>query len=438
MAERFLDLAFRGAEACQACAEACGLVMFMATPLGGGDAAIVQHDGTDTCSHMLLMLVRSYQYLDSGIELEWLGGLLGSLPSLMEVGRMQCAAARRVELESMKLPPRGWAADAADAAAATSSFLSASPWRDQVAVLVAATPNKMHEYQPFLNLWRCYALRHGFAFILETDDTEVSAPHRRAPNWMRWFAARKHIEFYKALLVVDPDQFIVPECWNYSLPAILGAFAAEESAATGGRVAAPDVATRDFGRPQTLNNGVVLVRHSPRGLFFLDQLLEKAAWMQTIERDQGAFDETVLELLGLEARERGERGYDSRCAAHVFTNVAGNHEVALYALCWWQMSEEVAGPFGNRHSQMFRFADPRIVDVNHVVGARGLSEPALLHHFAGRSKDWAGMLETFGLPRRATADCRKVFRHVDAAAAERACVPGGPVVTECEPPMLVC
>ena len=65
-----------------------------------------------------------------------------------------------------------------------------------------------------------------------------------------------------------------------------------------------------------------------------------------------------------------------------------------------------------------RFVDPRLTDINHVVGARGLSDtlaevgnaascsreiapcskdPALLYHFAGRSKDWEAMLETFGL-----------------------------------------
>merc|ERR1712091_382500 len=115
-------------------------------------------------------------------------------------------------------------------------------------------------YQPFINLWRCYALRHGLAFILETDDQEVSAPYHRAPNWLRWLTARRYIEFYKALLVVDPDQFIVPECWNMSIPAILGAWSGD----------APDIATRDFGQPQTLNNGVVLLRSTAVGIFFLD------------------------------------------------------------------------------------------------------------------------------------------------------------------------
>ena len=59
------------------------------------------------------------------------------------------------------------------------------------------------------------------------------------------------------------------------------------------------------------------------------------------------------------------------------------------------MSERLAGPFGSRRSTVIRFADPRIADVNHVVGARGLAEPALLHHFAGRSKNWDAMMDAF-------------------------------------------
>ena len=53
---------------------------------------------------------------------------------------------------------------------------------------------------------------------------------------------------------------------------------------------------RDVGPPQTLNNGVVLLRNSARGHFFLELLLAKAEWGLTIQYDQGAFDETVLEV----------------------------------------------------------------------------------------------------------------------------------------------
>ncbi|CAE7341100.1 unnamed protein product [Symbiodinium natans] len=105
--------------------------------------------------------------------------------------------------------------------------------------------------------------------------------------------------------------------------------------------------------------------------------------------------------------------YDSECAQYLFPNHQGNHEVSLYALCWWRVSEELAGPFGERNSSVIRFVDPRVADINHVVGARGLSDPALLYHFAGRSKDWEAMLATFGLDTERARTCLEVYSYVD-------------------------
>ncbi|CAE8643612.1 unnamed protein product, partial [Polarella glacialis] len=391
LTERLVGAAFQGD--LQGCPEASALVLSL-------QGAAVELDSTERCTQTLLLLVKGYSYFGEAGEPAWAKGDedgFGSLVDLVHARRAQCAAVREQELEQLELPSkRRLSADLTNnndddnsnenininnnnndnknddnnnndltASSGQSSSCGGGPERssgEQPALLVAATPNKLRTYQPFLNLWRCYALRHGMAFILETDDTEVSPPHQRAPNWLRWFTARRYLGYYKALLIVDPDQFVVPECWNMSIPAILGAWA-------GGANGEPDVATRDFGKPQTLNNGVVLIRSSPRGNFFLDQLLAKAAWMQTIEKDQGAFDETVLEVLGLEARERGEEGYHSECSQYFFPNANGNHEIALYALCWWRESERLAGPFGARRSSTFRFADPRIADVNHVAGS---------------------------------------------------------------------
>ncbi|CAK8992136.1 unnamed protein product [Durusdinium trenchii] len=413
LSEGLVGWAFKE-EGCEQCPEACAMVLAL-------QGLTAELDGTARCTQTLLLLVRAFNYVSD--ESTWAS--VDGFGELIHVRREQCGKVRREEVKKLQLP---WPSYSNYRGEGPGSF---GQVREQVAVLAAATPNKIHAYQPFLNLWRCYALRHGLAFILETDDTEVSPPHHRAPNWLRWFTAKKYLSYYKALLVVDPDQLIVPECWNISIPAVLGAW-------SGGAFGSPDVATRDFGKPQTLNNGVVMIRSSPRGHFFLDLLLEKAAWMQNIEKDQGAFDETVLEILGLEATARGDEGYDSECAQYVWPNAKGNHEIALYAMCWWRICQRLAGPFGARRSTFFHFADPRLVDINHVVGARGLNEPAVLHHFAGRSKDWDFMLETFGMARRNTGNCQRVFAHVDSRAAEQRCVAGGPPVTECEPPMLVC
>ena len=111
----------------------------------------------------------------------------------------------------------------------------------------------LQNLRPFINLWRCYALSHGMAFILETDPGWVklpelagkrpilyiiklsnswisknsilrllecllltillalhhpdqTSPHPgKAPaaNWMRWFAAERFLYFYEALLKLE-------------------------------------------------------------------------------------------------------------------------------------------------------------------------------------------------------------------------------------------
>jgi len=203
-----------------------------------------------------------------------------------------------------------------------------------------------------------------------------------------------------------------------------------------------------------LNNGVVLVRNSQRGRFFVELLLEKTRWGHTIQHDQGAFDETVLEVLELERRaaeltlaaaepaHRAVAPYESHCLLPLLPSIEGHELVALYAMCWWSQAESLVGKAGQRQSRVIQFVDPRVLDMNNVVGVRGTDVPAFLYHFAGRSKEWDEMLAKFGIPRRHTADCAKVFRHVDAAAAAKTCVPGNAGVEDlfgyCEPPLAVC
>ena len=49
--------------------------------------------------------------------------------------------------------------------------------------------------------------------VLETDDIELRS-HFRPLNWFRWYTARKYLEYYDYLWVVDPDMFVVPSCWG--------------------------------------------------------------------------------------------------------------------------------------------------------------------------------------------------------------------------------
>lgn len=306
--------------------------------------------------------------------------------------------------------------------------------RSAIIMAVSNAQEILKTYQPFINLWRCYSLRHGYEFLLDTDDYEIIA-HFRSPNWMRWLTAQKYLEFYDEILIVDPDAYVAPSCWDEDVVTI----ARNTSKSTG----AP-VVYRLFTLPQTLNNGVVYLRNTPMGHYFLTLLLDKLGWWQTHAQDQGAFDETILEMLGM------ERGlvdgtntceYYSECLPLVFPVHDRSHATSFFTLCWYEEFNRLLDE-GNRTSKVIGFVDPRMADINHVVGWRSLSQKALIYHFAGGGKNYADVLEAFGMEKSDTGQCTLVYEYVDKEFEQHGCTKYNEGVvdarTYCNPPVVVC
>ena len=163
----------------------------------------------------------------------------------------------------------------------------------RVGILLAGNFAMIERYQPYINLWRCYALRHGFEFIIDTNTKHLD-DHFRALNWARWTSAQRNLKFYDWLVIVDPDMFVAPSCWSRSIMEVV------DDVLKGTSEDEVHVVTRDVHDGQTMNNGVTIIRNSEIGHMFLDMLLEKMTYMQVFMFDQGSFDETVLEMLALE------------------------------------------------------------------------------------------------------------------------------------------
>ena len=89
-------------------------------------------------------------------------------------------------------------------------------------------------------------------------------------------------------------------------------------------------------------------------------------------------------------------------------------------VCWSRSLERVFFPYVSR----FRNGQPGTTSLLNVVGWKGLKDPALLYHYAGRGKDFDQILLNFGLQRHKTSDCRRVFTYVDEVANSTACIPG--------------
>eukprot|EP00397_Hematodinium_sp_SG-2012_P035109 GEMP01037731.1.p1 GENE.GEMP01037731.1~~GEMP01037731.1.p1 ORF type:complete len:286 (+),score=64.82 GEMP01037731.1:779-1636(+) len=284
-----------------------------------------------------------------------------------------------------------------------------------------------------INLWRCYALRHHYELLLDTDDADIQA-HFRSPNWIRWFTADKYLPYYDSLLIVDPDEYVVPQCWDIDVIALLDKMMANKS-----------IACREFFYPQTLNDGVLYVRNTPMAHFFLRLFLDKVGWWQPHAADQGAFDETVLEMAGMEVALRANEtasSYLQDCFPLTFPTRDRSHVAAFYTICWYFAMRDLVGDGGERQMTHIAFIDPRVVDINHVVGVRGLEPNALIYHFAGRGKQFADILDNFGVDPRITGNCVKVHAYVDSMTKKLGCTPfnEGVVNTSsyCPPPMHIC
>eukprot|EP00927_Polykrikos_kofoidii_P047593 TRINITY_DN41834_c0_g1_i1.p1 TRINITY_DN41834_c0_g1~~TRINITY_DN41834_c0_g1_i1.p1 ORF type:complete len:617 (+),score=75.95 TRINITY_DN41834_c0_g1_i1:108-1958(+) len=226
----------------------------------------------------------------------------------------------------------------------------------RVGILTACTPDTAGSDMCRLgaNLWQCYAQRHGYHFILDTNPYPVG-PHKyrfRSPRsdekqhtaldaefdadafsfldadpmvkslgtdgldfkwWQRWYAARRHLPFYDILLVVDPDTSVFPSCFDVGLPEALGlsrngAFAPPEN--IHGDVDGEDeigVLTRDARVGEDTNGGVFVLGGGPWGFLFLELLLARSRWPIDVAGGSGwcharqsAEFETFIEVVALE------------------------------------------------------------------------------------------------------------------------------------------
>ncbi|CAL1142731.1 unnamed protein product [Cladocopium goreaui] len=85
---------------CQQCPEGCVVVLLLQALAFPAD-----FEEVTSCSFSLLFYFRAYQ-LFQDFDPHWTRALLENLPALVNARRGQCAAARRQELQEVRLPPQ--------------------------------------------------------------------------------------------------------------------------------------------------------------------------------------------------------------------------------------------------------------------------------------------------------------------------------------------
>ncbi|CEO98545.1 hypothetical protein PBRA_006659 [Plasmodiophora brassicae] len=192
-------------------------------------------------------------------------------------------------------------------------------------------------YQPATNSKQCYALRHGYDFIFDTN----AATSSLNPWWRKVMATKKYLPFYDWVFWMDADTLVT----NYTVR--LEWFLPENDADTHLVVTDHNIA---------LNDGAFFLRNSDwstrHGADTIDVQFEvhnrgqRWAW-----DDQGAF----YELLLIEAHSSpGHVEYDNECSR-------SNRccEYLPLQRCFNRRLEQTGSVFGDRHVPHVTFIDPR-------------------------------------------------------------------------------
>ena len=408
--------AFReeGFSVCQSCPEFCtfGLLVYaLTTPILPYDGDL---SGLYDCSQSVLVMVKAHEHLRN-LSTTACCNITFSLVNELVIKRRQLCGELRSKERQLTLPI---------------GLPPSPPGKEDVSVLVliVATADTLANIQFSIQLWRCYCEFHGLDFYVDTNDYHVT--HRfKHPNWLKWHRAKEFMDSehfrWDWLILVDPDMIVSPSCYFQSLKTFLFP-----------KFRNFDILTKETFSSQTLNNGLTGIRNSEVGKAFLIALTFKDSWMQSLHHDQGPFDETVLEFLAMEAPEHN---YASECVQFLFPQCNGDHSVSAYSFCWWGWAERLGGPPGSRTSKVIGFVDAGEVDVNYVVGVKGLNETAFIYHFAGNNKDWSDIQKFASIDTDSWHSCRKILENRQRLADSQKCVVGNsqPRVV-CQWPLTVC
>ena len=210
----------------------------------------------------------------------------------------------------------------------------------RIAIVSVSTPDRVAMYQPATNSKQCYALRHGYTFVMDTNDATTSLN----PWWRKPTAIRKYLEsgLYDWILFMDADTVITNHTvkLEWFLPAA-------PNANTSLVLTDHNVA---------LNNGVFFIRNGEWSLRFLDDWIEVGEMVHNRSQrwawdDQGGMYEMLL--------RDAQVDYDGECSTP-----DACCEYGALQRCYNRRMEAAGHAYGSRRLPHVRFIDPRF----HAVG----------------------------------------------------------------------
>eukprot|EP00929_Paragymnodinium_shiwhaense_P107838 TRINITY_DN74196_c0_g1_i1.p1 TRINITY_DN74196_c0_g1~~TRINITY_DN74196_c0_g1_i1.p1 ORF type:complete len:776 (-),score=111.74 TRINITY_DN74196_c0_g1_i1:32-2359(-) len=152
---------------------------------------------------------------------------------------------------------------------------------------------------------------------------------------------------------------------------------------------------------ECVNSGFVAVRNTDVGRLFLKLWKEKLWWGSSW--DQAALAETVLEMVGAEAKKltNGKKTYHHHCLGNLVPIADATYTNMRYCDCWNGVLEDLVGSYRHRHSLTVGFVDPERNDMNFLPNtlffdhgytlSRMHLVPAAQAHFEPLVIHWAGL-----------------------------------------------
>ena len=225
----------------------------------------------------------------------------------------------------------------------TTTSMHSAPTAARILLLTAMTEDKLGESQPATNSKQCYALRHGYTFIVETNKEIATSIN---PWWIKTFALQKYLPHFDWVVWLDAD------CLVSNAEVKLEWFLDDATA---------DLVLTDHNF--SVNNGVLAMRNTPWSAQFLASWIAAgravhAAHLRWWQDDQGALFHMLL------AEAAGPtRPYDGHCASK--QNCCSD----VLERCFRDGMVEAGHPYLHRRLRKVRFISPTA----HLVVATGVS-----------------------------------------------------------------
>lgn len=371
----------------------------------------------------------------------------------------------------------------------------------RIAILMACTASTANNDMCRLgaSLWQCYARRHGYHFIFDSSQYpdyptrfefgsaggstalglqalapdfgedggttfleeeplafEVGTGGLDFKYWQRWYAARRHLQAYDMLFVVDPDTSVFPSCTDVELPAALQ-LPMPPPRVTDGGDPWPGILVRKSRPGEDVNGGVVGFTRSPWSLLYLELLIARSRWPLDFAGGSGwchsrqaAEYDTLLEVMALEQAQReGSFRYRSECTVQALPQAIPDDGKLVagcawssFLYCWKEATGLLSEALDNGEWRHVRFLDPvKEVDINYrpwsnepryrqpflTAGPEALppiAHAAFLWHYVAIPDKAKHMMRDFGLSSiEDTLDCDRLHEQFMSAARLRQ--PGG-------------